>query len=85
MTEPDTGEPRELKTARIMLALFDQQIAAYDDHHAKGRMARRRDRRSGAYDVTIDDRIDHLREGRAKWADRVARMERGEEVWADGE
>lgn len=78
MTEPDSGEAyvppgttRELRTAEILVAMFDQQIAAYDDHHAKGRMARRRDRRTGRYDVTIDDRIDGLRAGRAKWAARV--------------
>lgn len=71
-----TGPERELRTARFMLALFDRQITAHEEHWAKGRMQRRRDRRTGAYDVTIDDRIDELRKGRKKWAGRVARLAR---------
>lgn len=85
-TEPDAGgeayipagSTRELRTAEIMVAMFDDQIAQHDDHWSKGRMARRRDRKSGRYDVTIDERIEGLREGRAKWAARIERLRRGE-------
>lgn len=74
---PD-GRARELRTAEIMVAMFETQIASYEAHHAKGRMARRRERRTGDYDVTIDDRIDGLREGLEKWRGRVARLRAGE-------
>lgn len=68
---------RELRTAEILVALFEGQIESYERHHALGRMARRRERRNGDYDVTIDDRIDDLRTGLGTWRARVENLRAG--------
>jgi hypothetical protein len=70
---------RELQTARLLLSLFDEQIAAYEAHHALGRMQRRRAIKLGQYDPTIDTRITGLRQGQTKWSARVAELEKEDE------
>lgn len=59
---------KQLVTARMLLALFDNQLAEYD---AMNRDQRRRTPRG--QDLTA--RLPGLREGRATWARRVAALE----------
>ena len=69
---------RELRTAELLVALFEEQIQAYETHWSKGRLQRRRERKEGRYDVSIDGRIDGLREGHAKWTARVEQLRKEE-------
>lgn len=70
-----THTQRELNTARLVLASFEDQLAQLAAHEAKGRRARRYDIAHGLFDRTIIDRRDMLEAGRAKWTERVARLE----------
>jgi len=74
---------REIRTAELLVALFEEQIQAYESHWSKGRMQRRRERKEGRYDVSIDGRIGGLREGRAKWAARIEQLRKEETDNAD--
>jgi hypothetical protein len=71
LAAPGKPEPRSfaarLTTARMLLALF---IAQIDEFGAMDEEARRSERGRD-----LESRIDKLREGRAQWAKRVAKLE----------
>lgn len=59
----------------MLLAQFDAQIAAYEVHEKSTEAMKQKAIGNGKFDVTLLDRIDGLREGREKWAARVAELE----------
>lgn len=65
----------QLGTARMLLAMFDAQIAAYDEHEKSTEAMKRKAIASKRFDPTILERIAGLREGRETTAARIAALE----------
>ncbi|SDT22080.1 hypothetical protein [Microterricola viridarii] len=65
----------KLGTARILLAMFDAQIASHDEHMKSTEAMKQRSIKAKKFDPTIIERIDGLREGRETGAARVNELE----------
>lgn len=75
-TTPDRDPRKQLVTARMVLALFDNQLSEYD------RMNREQ-RRSTPRGRELTARLHGLKQGRATWARKVAALET--QIAAEGE
>ncbi|SFN66595.1 hypothetical protein [Mycetocola miduiensis] len=70
----------QLGTARMLLAMFDAQIASFDEHMKSTEAVKRKAIKAKKFDPTLLERIEGVREGREKWAARVEQLEKETEA-----
>lgn len=65
----------QLGTARMLLAIFDAQIASFDEHEKSTEAMKRKAIANKKFDPSLLERIEGVRAGREKWAERVQALE----------